>query len=100
MKFGLRNLLLQLNDGSTLAGLQVIVQPDAEGTNLLEEGSVSTGSAVAVVGELVTSPGGKQKVRLLDACIPEGQAEGATARRLRPRRAGNGYACCSYASSP
>lgn len=44
------------------------MQPDAEGANLLEEGSVSTGAAVAVVGELVTSPGGKQKVRLPDAC--------------------------------
>ena len=84
MRFTLRTLSLQLNDGSTLAGLQVIVQPDAEGANLLEEGSVSTGAAVAVAGELVTSPGGKQKVRPPDACIPE---ELTMAMRAAPTRA-------------
>ena len=55
----------QINDGSTLAGLQVVVQPDVLGYDLLENGSISTGAAVRVQGELVESPGRGQKVNML-----------------------------------
>ena len=54
---------VQINDGSTLSGLQVVVQPDVPGYNLLEDGTVNTGAAVRVQGELVESPGRGQKVR-------------------------------------
>lgn len=47
-----------------MSGLQVVVEPGIEGFELLEGGQVNTGSAVAVYGELVGSPGGKQKVRV------------------------------------
>ncbi|KAK9844430.1 hypothetical protein WJX74_002376 [Apatococcus lobatus] len=51
----------QVNDGSTLSGLQVVVNPDCEGYSLIDDGQVATGASVAVVGELTESPGGRQK---------------------------------------
>ena len=54
--------MLQVNDGSTLSGLQVVVQPEVPGYDLLENGTVNTGAAVRVQGELVESPGRNQKV--------------------------------------
>lgn len=55
---------LEVNDGTTLAGLQVVVQPDVPGYDLLESGTINTGAAVRVHGELVESPGRNQKVEL------------------------------------
>ena len=55
--------LVQVNDGSTLSGLQIIVNPECEGYSLIEDGQVATGASVAAVGELTESPGGRQKVR-------------------------------------
>lgn len=52
----------QVNDGTTLAGLQVVVQPEVPGYGLLEDGTVNTGAAVRVQGDLVESPGKGQKV--------------------------------------
>ncbi len=54
---------VQVNDGSTLSGLQVILNPDCDGYNLIEDGLVATGASVAAVGELTESPGGRQTVR-------------------------------------
>ena len=53
---------LELSDGSCLAGLQVVVDPDLPGYDLVL--GLSTGCAVEVKGELVESPGGKQAVEL------------------------------------
>ena len=53
---------MQVNDGTTLSGLQVVVQPEVPGYELLESGSINTGAAVRVQGELVDSPGRNQKV--------------------------------------
>ena len=52
----------QVNDGSTLSGLQVVVQPEVPGYDLLENGTINTGAAVRVQGQLVESPGRNQKV--------------------------------------
>ena len=54
-----------MNDGSTLSGLQVVLNPECEGYSLIEDGQVATGASVAVVGELTESPGGRQKARPL-----------------------------------
>ncbi|KAL3140446.1 hypothetical protein ABBQ38_004705 [Trebouxia sp. C0009 RCD-2024] len=55
---------IEVNDGSTLSGLQVVVQPEVPGYDLLENGIVNTGAAVRVQGQLVESPGRNQKVEL------------------------------------
>ena len=60
---------MQVNDGTTLAGLQVVVLPAASGYDLLQLGTINTGAAVRVQGELVESPGRGQKVSLW---LPEG----------------------------
>lgn len=52
---------MQVNDGSTLSGLQIVVNPECEGYGLIEDGQVATGASVAVIGELTESPGGRQK---------------------------------------
>ena len=54
---------LQMSDGSTLSTLQVILQDDVPGYDLVKEGKINTGAAITVTGKLVESPGGKQKVR-------------------------------------
>lgn len=54
---------MQVNDGSTLSGLQVVVNLECEGYSLIDDGQVATGASVAVIGELTESPGGRQKVR-------------------------------------
>jgi aspartyl/asparaginyl-tRNA synthetase len=54
---------MQVNDGSTVSGIQVVIQPEALGFDLIASGAINTGAAVAVQGQLVESPGGKQKVR-------------------------------------
>jgi len=50
---------IELNDGSCLANLQIVTEPDAEGYNLLAQ--IITGTALAVTGELVESPGKGQR---------------------------------------
>ena len=46
---------LELNDGSCLGNLQVIIDDTAEGADLVK--SLGVGASVAVTGELVASPG-------------------------------------------
>ena len=54
---------LELNDGSTLASLQVIVEPSLPNyAELLPQ--LTTGASVAITGTLVESPGQKQKWEL------------------------------------
>ncbi len=53
---------VEVNDGSSMSGLQVVVQPECEGYAVVSEGGVGTGASVAVRGEVVASPGGKQAV--------------------------------------
>ena len=50
---------LELNDGSCLANIQVIIDADSPAHAALDP--VSTGAAVAVTGKLVESPGKGQK---------------------------------------
>eukprot|EP00899_Mesostigma_viride_P003539 jgi/Mesvir1/13186/Mv06146-RA.1 len=55
---------IEVNDGSTLAGLQVVAQADCAGYDAIESGSLCTGASITCVGTLVASQGGKQKVEL------------------------------------
>lgn len=64
---------IELNDGSCLANLQVVAVPEAEGYDALPR--IGTGSAVAVTGDLVESPGKGQRwelratrIELVGAC--------------------------------
>lgn len=45
-----------------LSGLQVVVDLECDGYSLIEDGKIHTGAAIRANGELVASPGGKQKV--------------------------------------
>ncbi|MBW7996594.1 MAG: asparagine--tRNA ligase [Candidatus Glassbacteria bacterium] len=53
---------IDLTDGSSPAGLQVVLSPDTSGFELMER--VHTGSSVLVEGELADSPGKGQKFEL------------------------------------
>ena len=53
---------VELNDGSCLAGLQVVVDAGAPGHDQIQR--FTTGSAAVVVGDLVASPGAGQKWEL------------------------------------
>lgn len=53
---------LEINDGTSQAGLQVIADKDIPGYELI--GQMNTGASVAVSGDLVESPGGRQKWEL------------------------------------
>lgn len=55
---------LEVNDGSSVGGLQVILHTDAEGHKFVDDGLITTGCSVAASGELVESPGGKQALEL------------------------------------
>ena len=59
---------LEVNDGSSLANLQVILEPTLpDYENVLK--TISTGTAIAVSGNLVTSPGKGQNIELKAAEI-------------------------------
>lgn len=59
---------IDLNDGSTLAGLQIIVDPHLSGyADLIPQ--LSTGAAISAIGELVSSPAQKQKLELKASSI-------------------------------
>lgn len=53
---------LEVNDGSTLAGIQVVAEPERLGAPLPE--ALRTGAAVAVRGALVDSPGKGQRFEI------------------------------------
>lgn len=55
---------IEINDGSTLAGLQAVLQADCEGYSCISDKTLSTGAAVLVKGKLVESVGSNQKVEL------------------------------------
>ncbi|CAN6923041.1 unnamed protein product [Brassica oleracea] len=55
---------IEINDGSCLSNLQCVMNPDAEGYDQVEAGSVLTGASVSVQGTIVASQGTKQKVEL------------------------------------
>jgi asparaginyl-tRNA synthetase len=55
---------LEVNDGSCIVGVQVIVNDSCDGYSLISGGRITTGCAVAAAGELVKSPGGKQGLEL------------------------------------
>jgi asparaginyl-tRNA synthetase len=54
---------LVVNDGSSVAGIQVVVEPSLPGYDPLVRG-LGNGDAVRVVGELVDSPGSGQRYEL------------------------------------
>jgi asparaginyl-tRNA synthetase len=59
---------IELNDGSTLSSLQIIVEQTVPHyADIIKK--LSTGAAIAAVGELVESPGQKQKWELKAASI-------------------------------
>jgi asparaginyl-tRNA synthetase len=67
---------LELNDGSCLGNLQIVVDEAAQGAAILQD--LGTGAAVAVTGELVPSPGKGQhfevhakSLELVGAADPE-----------------------------
>jgi len=60
---------LEINDGSCLGNLQVVVAPDAEGYGLIEAGHVTTGASVAITGILAESPGSGQAVEVKGARV-------------------------------
>lgn len=68
---------IDLGDGSTPAGLQVVLSPDTDGFELMER--VHTGCSVAVNGKLVDSPGKGQKFELqADSLTLLGEADPET----------------------
>ncbi len=58
---------LELNDGSCLRNLQVILKDDVAPDELLRR--VSTGCSIGVTGALVASPGKEQRVELVAASL-------------------------------
>ena len=55
---------MEVNDGSSLSGIQAVVTADATGAELLADGAITTGAAVVVHGVVVESPWGKQAVEV------------------------------------
>ena len=51
---------IELNDGSSVKGLQLVIEPDLESYKPLSD-RISTGAAIEVTGELVPSPAQGQK---------------------------------------
>ncbi len=58
---------LEINDGTSQTGLQVIADAGIPGYELI--GQMNTGASVAVSGDLVESPGGRQKWELRAASV-------------------------------
>ena len=53
---------IELNDGSCLGNLQVVVEPNADGYEHLTQ--ITTGTAITIAGELIESPGKGQRWEL------------------------------------
>lgn len=69
---------LQVNDGSNLSGIQVVLEQGGPGFELVDSGKIQTGAAVRATGSLVESIGAKQavelkasSVELVGECDPE-----------------------------
>ncbi len=54
---------VELNDGSQLSNIQVVLESSLNGYEKLLE-RIQTGAAISVTGELVQSPGGKQSLEI------------------------------------
>jgi asparaginyl-tRNA synthetase len=55
---------MEVNDGSGMSGIQVVLSDSSEGYHLVEAGKITTGCSVEVIGALVQSPGGRQAMEL------------------------------------
>jgi len=55
---------LEMNDGSAMAGIQVVAQQACDGFDLIREGNIAVGASVEALGELARSPGGEQSIEL------------------------------------
>lgn len=55
---------MDVNDGSGISGIQVVLSESAEGYHFIEAGKITTGCSVKATGALVRSPGGKQAMEL------------------------------------
>ena len=55
---------IEVNDGSSLSGIQAVVNGDVPGREHLDAGDITTGAAVLIKGTVVESPGGKQAVEV------------------------------------
>lgn len=55
---------IEVNDGSSLSGIQAVVNGDVPGREHLDAGDITTGAAVVIKGIVVESPGGKQAVEV------------------------------------
>ena len=55
---------IEVNDGSSLSGIQAVVNGDVPGRDHLDGGDITTGAAVMIEGTVVESPGGKQAVEV------------------------------------
>ncbi|GBF89590.1 asparaginyl-tRNA synthetase [Raphidocelis subcapitata] len=60
---------MQVNDGSNLSGIQVVLEPQTPGFDLVTSGAIATGAAVKVNGSLTASPGAKQAVEVKAASV-------------------------------
>mmetsp|Transcript_18601 Transcript_18601/g.33169 ORF Transcript_18601/g.33169 Transcript_18601/m.33169 type:complete len:625 (-) Transcript_18601:71-1945(-) len=61
---------MEVTDGSSLGGLQVVLNPESTaGWELLEEGAFATGASIIASGEIVASVGGKQTIELKAATV-------------------------------
>lgn len=67
-RHGKERSFLDLNDGSCLSGIQVVVEPDLPNYEALVK-TLKNGCAVSVFGELVTSPGKSQRYEILSKGI-------------------------------
>jgi asparaginyl-tRNA synthetase len=67
IRFGNKNRLafINLNDGSSLSGIQIVVDDSKEGFDQLRRTECSTGASVWVGGKVVKSPGKGQAIELL-----------------------------------
>ena len=67
-RHGKERSFLDLNDGSCLSGIQVVVEPDLPNYQALVK-TLKNGCAVSVFGELVASPGKSQRYEILLSLI-------------------------------
>jgi hypothetical protein len=49
--------LLQVNDGSNMSGIQVVVEPEASGFALFEAGKIQTGASTATAAAAAAAAG-------------------------------------------
>jgi len=55
---------VNLNDGSNVSGVQIVLGDDTDGIELVRDGAVTLGAAVSIAGVVAASKGGKQAVEI------------------------------------